>query len=78
MPLAGVIDIDKELYRLAKVIDALETEMKRTGERLSNQEFIAKAPEKVIQAQKTRYEESREKLASLKNRYNVLKSFKKS
>jgi valyl-tRNA synthetase len=60
LPLADLIDLDKEIERLAKEKANLETELERVRSKLRNAAFTGKAPDKVIQAEKDkllRYEE---------------------
>jgi valyl-tRNA synthetase len=57
VPLAGVIDLDKERARLRDEIQRLDGHIAGTEKKLSNESFVARAPENVVQ-----YE--REKLAS--------------
>ncbi|MCR9422683.1 valine--tRNA ligase [Vibrio sp. RM-69-4] len=48
IPMAGLIDKDAELERLAKEIAKTQGEIKRIEGKLNNQGFIAKAPEAVV------------------------------
>ena len=48
IPMAGLIDKDAELARLAKEIAKLQGEIKRLSGKLSNAGFVAKAPEDVV------------------------------
>ncbi|MEA1990505.1 MAG: valine--tRNA ligase [Pseudomonadota bacterium] len=48
IPMAGLIDKDAELARLAKEISKLQGEIKRLSGKLSNAGFVAKAPEAVV------------------------------
>jgi valyl-tRNA synthetase len=57
IPLAGVIDLDKERARLRDEIQRLDGHIAGTEKKLSNESFVARAPENVV-----RYE--RDKLAS--------------
>ena len=57
VPLAGVIDLDKELDRQKKKLEKLEKEQKALQGRLNNEKFVAQAPEKVVQEAKERLEE---------------------
>ena len=48
VPLAGVVDIDKELGRLDKELERLATEKARLAGKLSNENFVARAPADVV------------------------------
>lgn len=48
IPMAGLIDKDAEISRLDKEMGKLQGEIKRLGGKLSNQGFVAKAPESVV------------------------------
>ncbi|NLW12479.1 MAG: valine--tRNA ligase [Clostridiaceae bacterium] len=56
IPLEDLIDIEKEIGRLNKEKENLEQELQRVRGKLSNQAFVGKAPEKVIQAEKDKLE----------------------
>ncbi len=62
LPLAELIDFDKELERLNKEKKDLEAEIKRVEGKLSNQGFIAKAPQKVVDEEKAKGEKYRSML----------------
>ncbi len=62
LPLAELIDFDKELERLNKEKKDLEAEIKRVESKLSNQGFIAKAPEKVVSEERAKGEKYRRML----------------
>ena len=47
--MAGLIDKDAELARLSKAIEKLEKDVQKTQGKLSNDKFVGKAPEAVIQ-----------------------------
>lgn len=60
IPLDDIMDYEAELERLKKEKKKLEGEVKRVTGKLSNQGFISKAPEKVVneeKAKKVKYEE---------------------
>ncbi|MFZ7102301.1 MAG: valine--tRNA ligase [Peptococcaceae bacterium] len=48
LPLKGLIDIEKEIVRLEKELLKVDQEIARLVKKLSNQGFLAKAPEDVI------------------------------
>jgi len=58
LPLAGLVDLDKELARLEKEEQSIEGVLQRVRKKLSNEEFLAKAPPQVV-------EKEREKEAEL-------------
>ncbi len=66
IPLKGLIDIDKEKARLEKEIGKVANDLSRVENKLSNENFIGKAPEEVIEKEKQKKEEFSEILASLK------------
>ncbi len=56
IPMAGLIDKDAELSRLAKEIAKTEGEIKRISGKLGNEGFVAKAPEVVIAKEREKLE----------------------
>ncbi|MEM0989994.1 MAG: valine--tRNA ligase [Pseudomonadota bacterium] len=54
LPLKGVIDVAQEKARLQKTLGKSEKEIKGLQGKLSNQGFLAKAPEEVIEEQRDR------------------------
>jgi valyl-tRNA synthetase len=66
LPVADIIDLDKERSRLHDQIKKLEKDIKQIEGKLSNQGFVNNAPADVIEEQKTRKQEAQviiEKLA---------------
>lgn len=57
LPLEGVVDIDAEKNRLAKEIAKLESEIGKIDAKLANKDFLARAPEEVVDEQRERREE---------------------
>ncbi|MDQ2106292.1 valine--tRNA ligase [Azospirillum isscasi] len=65
LPLEGIVDLEKERARLTKEIEKLSGEIKKIDAKLSNEQFVAKAPEEVIEEQRDRRdtaEQARDKL----------------
>ena len=56
MPLAELVDIEKEKARLTKDLGKKQGELKGLKGKLSNPGFLAKAPEAVVAAEKERAE----------------------
>ena len=54
VPMAGVIDVDKELARLAKELDRLTAEQGRLAGKLSNDNFVARAPADVVDKERAK------------------------
>jgi valyl-tRNA synthetase len=54
IPMAGLIDKEAELARLQKAADKLAAEVVRTQGKLSNQNFVGKAPAQVIDKEKAK------------------------
>ncbi|MDB1122917.1 valine--tRNA ligase [Vibrio algarum] len=69
IPMAGLIDKDAELARLEGEVKKIQGEIKRIGGKLSNQGFVAKAPEAVVAKEReklTAYEETLVKIEEQK------------
>jgi len=56
LPMSGIIDVDAEKTRLDKEIKKLDPEIMKYEKKLSNQGFLAKAPEAVVAEQTERLE----------------------
>ncbi len=60
LPLEGVIDINQETARLTREIDKAASEIKKFDAKLSNEKFLARAPEEVVEEQRSRKAEAEE------------------
>jgi len=65
IPMAGLIDKEAELARLAKAIEKLTKEVQRVQGKLNNEKFVSKAPEAVINKEKDKLAEAESALAKL-------------
>jgi valyl-tRNA synthetase len=54
IPMAGLIDKDAELARIAKALDKLEKDFARTQGKLANEKFVSNAPDAVINKEKAK------------------------
>lgn len=68
LPLADLVDMEKEIARVEKEIAAMEAEVKRSERMLTNKGFLAKAPAEVVQNEREKETGYRDKLARLKER----------
>ncbi|QSX05357.1 valine--tRNA ligase [Sedimentibacter sp. zth1] len=75
LPLADLIDFEKEIERLEKEKVKLQSELDRVNGKLSNEKFMSKAPENVVaqeRAKLTKYQEMMnavtERLGHMKNK----------
>ncbi len=50
--LEGLVDLDKEVTRLKKLIEKQEKDIKKINSKLTNEKFLANAPEDVVEADK--------------------------
>src|SRR6266508_4403407 len=65
VPLAGVLDPEVERARLSKRLGQIEAEAEQVNQKLRNERFVAKAPEDVVQKERSRLAALREKTAAL-------------
>ncbi len=70
--LGGVVDVEKEKTRLTKEIADLEKYVNAQESKLQNQDFVARAPAAVVEGEKKKLAEAREKLAKLSTQLNSL------
>ena len=68
IPLDELVDFEKELERLNKEKAKLEGEIKRVNGKLSNQGFLAKAPQKLVDEEKAKKEKFEEMMKSVEER----------
>jgi valyl-tRNA synthetase len=65
LPLAGVIDLAAERARLAKERGKAEGEARKVEAKLGNADFIARAPEEVVEENRERLQAARAEMARL-------------
>ncbi len=73
LPLLDLVDREKELERLNKEKDKLEKEIDRVEKKLSNERFVSKAPEAVVNEEKAKGEKYKEMLSAVLERIDALK-----
>jgi valyl-tRNA synthetase len=74
LPLAGLINIEEEIARLQKEWEKLNSEVERVQKKLSNEGFVAKAPEKVIAEERAKEQDYLEKRTAVEARIAELKN----
>ena len=74
LPLEGLIDMDKEIARLEKELEKWQKELDRVNKKLANENFVSKAPEKVINEERDKKQTYQEKYDGVKLRIQQLKA----
>ena len=72
MPLLGLIKIEDELKRLTSEQTKLQQEVTRIDKKLSNERFVQKAPEKVVEEERTKRTEYLRQLDAVNERIQHL------
>ncbi|MBI4297009.1 MAG: valine--tRNA ligase [Chloroflexi bacterium] len=72
LPWSGMIDLEAERSRLAQELESWQQRASQQEARLQDQAFLAKAPPEVVEQQRQRLEEARERLARLEARLREL------
>jgi valyl-tRNA synthetase len=72
IPLAGLVDLDKEIARLEKESGAVSRELERVLGKLANESFLCKAPPEVIDKERNKEADLGQKLAAIGRRLAIL------
>ncbi len=72
IPLAGLVDLDKEIARLEKESGAVSRELERVQGKLANESFLAKAPPEVIDKERDKEADLDRKLVAIGRRLAIL------
>ena len=72
LPLAELIDLDKEKERLKKEINRLEGLHKTISAKLANQQFMKKAPAKVVKAEQEKLLKIKESLDKVRKNFEQI------
>ena len=65
IPLESLIDLDKEKTRITKETNRLQSLIKGVNAKLGNPNFIERAPEDVVEKERTKLEEMSKSLEKL-------------
>lgn len=72
LPLEGMVDLDKEIKRLEKELEEVEFEINRARGKLANEGFVNKAPEHLVEKEREKLKEYKNKKEKLKERIEEL------
>ena len=72
VPLAGLVDVEKERERLTKEMNQLEVEIEKTAARIASPAFASKAPPQVIAKETEKLATFKDKVAKIKERLGEL------
>lgn len=75
VPLGGLIDFNKELDRLNKQLTKVLGELKKVEAKLSNKNFLNKAPQEIVEKEKAKKQELEEKTKKIELLIEKIKSF---
>jgi valyl-tRNA synthetase len=73
MPMADLVDIEKERARLNKELANAEKQLQAQIGKLSNQNFVSRAPEAVVNAEREKAEKARALIAKLEESAAAMK-----
>jgi valyl-tRNA synthetase len=71
MNMAGLVDVAVEREKAKKELADLEKYIASTQQKLENQEFVGKAPEKVVEGMRQKLEEAKKKAEVLTKKANA-------
>jgi valyl-tRNA synthetase len=72
LPLADLVDIDRERERLARELDRLQQDIARSERLLANTGFVSKAPPAVVDKERAKLADARQRLHKLSERLTSL------
>ena len=76
VPLGNMIDVDAEIQKMEAQLQHLEGFLQGVLKKLSNERFVANAPEAVVAMERKKQSDSEEKIAALKESIAALKAQK--
>jgi valyl-tRNA synthetase len=72
LPLAGLVDLDRERSRLTAELSSLQRDLARAEELLANPGFVSKAPPEVVQKEQAKLEDYRQRQHKLEERLHAI------
>jgi valyl-tRNA synthetase len=72
LKIEGIIDVEKERERTKKEIERAEGFLISINKKLENEKFVSKASPEIVENEKKKREDTKEKLEKLRSHYNSL------
>ena len=72
VPLAGLVDVEKECARLQGELSSLEKQLQSLESRLANEQFVAKAPAEVVEGERRKLGEWSARRQQLRDKVQTL------
>lgn len=76
IPLAGLVDIGEEIERLKKEEEKWLNEINRVEKKLSNEKFVANAPDAIVEEERQKGKQYQENYQSVKNQLEKMSKLK--
>lgn len=76
IPLAGLVDIEQEIERLEQEKEKWQEEINRVDKKLANKKFVENAPDKIVEAEKEKGRDYKEKFDAVAKQIDKLKNVK--
>ena len=73
IPMGQLVDVEKELARIAKELETNRKFLASLEAKLSNEKFVSRAPEAVVNAEREKAQKTRDLIASLEQSENAMK-----
>lgn len=74
IPLAGLVDIQEEIERLEKELTKWQSEIDRVEKKLSNERFVSNAPDKIVEEEKAKEKDYKDKYESVSRQLEKMKT----
>ena len=74
VPVGDMIDVEAEIAKMEAQLQHLEGFLAGVKKKLSNERFVANAPEAVVSLERKKQSDSEEKIAALKESINALRA----
>ena len=73
IPMGQLVDVAKELERISKELEKARKNLQSLESKLSNEKFVSRAPEAVVNAEREKAQKARDLIASLEQSEEALK-----